>query len=203
MPEPNVISYNSKELLAQYDPRQRMREYLSLLREENRRTNLVSRETNIAGLTSLYAESLIPLQLLSGSEFDSYLDIGSGGGYPAIPLALSGQVQKLTLVERIHKKAAALQRMSLALSLPVQIVPLSIEQMKSDKTYDLITLRLVKLDRPILRAVEKLLAPGSLFAYFSSTELTPASSDISKAVYHYRIDSQTITKSLTLFKKQS
>lgn len=52
-------------------------------------------------------DSLTALPLLAGTT--SLLDLGSGAGYPGLPLALAGQVERVALVDSIGKKARFLE----------------------------------------------------------------------------------------------
>jgi 16S rRNA (guanine527-N7)-methyltransferase len=51
------------------------------------------------------ADSLAGLPLLNAMKVDRLLDLGSGGGYPAIPLAVAMALGDLVLVESVRKKA--------------------------------------------------------------------------------------------------
>lgn len=58
------------------------------------------------------ADSLAALPLLRGERPDGLLDIGSGAGYPGLPLALALPVRRLALVESTAKKARFLEVVS-------------------------------------------------------------------------------------------
>jgi hypothetical protein len=85
------VSFDITELLAKYDPKGKLESYHDLLMAENQRVNLVSRETTREDFERLIAESLLPLEILT-SGFGSYLDIGSGGGFPAVPILMTERV---------------------------------------------------------------------------------------------------------------
>ena len=55
------------------------------------------------------ADSLAGLGWLDTRKVDRLIDLGSGGGYPAIPLGLALQLRDLVLVESIGKKARFLE----------------------------------------------------------------------------------------------
>jgi 16S rRNA (guanine527-N7)-methyltransferase len=55
------------------------------------------------------ADSLAALSLLQAEGLDALLDIGSGAGYPGLPLALTLPVRRLALVESTAKKARFLE----------------------------------------------------------------------------------------------
>lgn len=145
----------------------RLAAYKQLLFAENESINLVSRETDDAGFLKLAAESLLPLdQLNEGAR--SYLDIGSGGGFPAIPVMLARRFPtESLLVERTQKKAAALERICGKLGLRVRIEPINLADLSVNRQFELITLRYVSLDHDLLKRIRSLLHPGGTFIYYS------------------------------------
>lgn len=90
----------------------RLARYLTLVREWNDYASLVS-QADLARLSSRHlpdALSLAPVIKRLGCESGALLDIGSGGGFPAIPLGIAMPGLKVTLVERSQKKLAFLQK---------------------------------------------------------------------------------------------
>ncbi|RKX29792.1 MAG: hypothetical protein DRP47_00870 [Candidatus Zixiibacteriota bacterium] len=164
--------YNQSELLTRIDPDNRIAVYFDLLSQENKRINLVSRETIAGHLPKLTAESLEPLEILEQSHIHRYLDIGSGGGFPAVPILLTRNIENVTLVERTLKKVAALRRILLALNLKAGIAPVTFEEFKPlDNDYDLITMRLVKLTSRLLNRIIPLLSSKGVFVYYAQAKL--------------------------------
>lgn len=62
-----------------------------------------------------------------GNPAETWLDIGSGGGFPGIVLAIMG-AQKMVLVESDQRKAAFLREMARQFSLPVVVHAKRIDQ---------------------------------------------------------------------------
>jgi 16S rRNA (guanine527-N7)-methyltransferase len=93
-----------------------------LLRRWNDKQNLVSRGTLDELWSRHIADSLQVLPLLEESDAN-LLDLGSGGGFPAIPLAiaLKGRA-RLTLVEAIGKKASFLKTVNRELDLGLSVL---------------------------------------------------------------------------------
>jgi len=85
--------------------------FAALLRKWNAVQNLVSRETENALWERHIVDSLQVLPLVR-AEDQRFLDVGSGGGMPALPLAiaLKGGPASFTLVEPIGKKVAFLRQ---------------------------------------------------------------------------------------------
>ncbi|WP_108396736.1 16S rRNA (guanine(527)-N(7))-methyltransferase RsmG [Devosia submarina] len=84
--------------------------YAQLLRKWQPVQNLVSRETLDHLWTRHFVDSLQVLRLLKPSDRE-FLDFGSGGGFPALPLAiaLKGEKHHFTLVEPISRKVSFLR----------------------------------------------------------------------------------------------
>jgi len=57
---------------------------------------------------SLAAVPLLLARRVDGSKADAFLDLGSGGGFPGVPLAAVIPVTRAALVESVGKKAAFL-----------------------------------------------------------------------------------------------
>ena len=94
------FSVRIEEILQKHSKNGSLDDYLSLLTLENEKTNLVSRETSAADLKRLIAESLVPFEKLELKTVNNYLDIGSGGGLPAIPIILTKNPPESVLIER-------------------------------------------------------------------------------------------------------
>lgn len=97
-----------------------MRQYLSLILEANKVTNL-TRITSLDEAELLHIEdSLVGLPEVTDSPEGLYGDLGSGGGFPGVPLALASGRQTL-LVDSVKKKMSLVQQVLDELSLSDQI----------------------------------------------------------------------------------
>lgn len=91
--------------------------FVALLLDANRTTNL-TRVTAPEAVARLHLlDSLAALPMLDAREPEEVIDLGSGGGLPAIPLALARPGVRWTLVDSIGKKAALLREFVVALDL--------------------------------------------------------------------------------------
>jgi 16S rRNA (guanine527-N7)-methyltransferase len=89
----------------------RLRRYCELLLQWNRRvSNLISRNDEPRILSRHLIESLEPAHWLQSAGADRWLDFGSGGGFPAIPLAIAGVGSHWTLVESRRTKTLFLRK---------------------------------------------------------------------------------------------
>ena len=96
--------------------------YANLLRKWQAVQNLVSRETLDQVWTRHFADSLQVLPLLSEND-QTFLDLGSGGGFPALPLAIAnkGSSRKFVLVEPTSRKVSFLRTVARELDLNVVV----------------------------------------------------------------------------------
>ena len=116
--------------------------YEALLRKWNAVQNLVSRETLDALRTRHFRDSLQLMTWVRPSDRVA-LDIGSGGGFPAIPLAIASRSleRRFILLEPTVKKAAFLKTVARELALPVTVEAVRAEAFDSRETIDLVTSR--------------------------------------------------------------
>jgi 16S rRNA (guanine527-N7)-methyltransferase len=113
--------------------------FAGLLIKWNKTHNLVSRETVDALWPRHIADSLQLLPLVGASD-RVFLDIGSGGGFPAIPLAIALRRQHI-LVEPVGKKASFLKAVSRELRLDLRVENRRAEDVGDFPQIDVITAR--------------------------------------------------------------
>ena len=119
---------------------QKLEQFSEILLKWNKTHNLSGAKTK-EEISFQIKDSIYPLEFLG--EFDTLLDIGSGGGFPAIPLAILKNDANFTLVEPIKKKVAFLNYIKLKLSLTnIEIINKRIEDVVQ-KSYDIITSKAV------------------------------------------------------------
>jgi len=80
-------------------------------------SNLISRNDEIRLVDRHIAESLAPARMLAASGCERFVDFGSGGGLPAIPLMLAGVGSFWTLVESRRNKTLFLRKIQQDLKL--------------------------------------------------------------------------------------
>ncbi|NKQ34897.1 MAG: 16S rRNA (guanine(527)-N(7))-methyltransferase RsmG [Chloroflexi bacterium] len=97
--------------------------YLALLLEWNERMNLTAVRDPLAIQIRHFLDSLSCLQMMGDVNGRSLIDIGTGAGFPGLPLKIACPDLQLTLVESVQKKARFLQVVVDDLALPdVKIV---------------------------------------------------------------------------------
>lgn len=127
---------------------QQLEVFVQLLREWNQRVNLVSRRDVDHLWEHHILPSLIPLKLLNLPIGDRCLDIGSGGGFPAMPLKIVRPDLQFLLVESVRKKSLFLRKVIQELSLErIAVVNQRVETLHTtaafQQAFDWVTARAV------------------------------------------------------------
>jgi len=109
--------------------------FAALLKKWQRIQNLVSRETLGAVWQRHFADSLQLMPLLTVDDRE-LLDIGSGGGFPALPLAIAskGLDRHFTLVEPTARKVSFLRTVARELGLNVTVIGRRSDEIDSRET---------------------------------------------------------------------
>lgn len=149
----------------------RMGLYLALLLETNRKFNLTAITDPADAWRKHIFDSLTLLPWIGATAAKRVIDLGSGGGLPGIPLAISMPGVQFVLVEATGKKATFLEQAVAELGLSnVRIINDRAETLGQDqdthrRRYDVVTARavgrltvLVELAVPLLRVGGHLLA---------------------------------------------
>lgn len=135
--------------------------FSALLSKWNAVQNLVSRETVDALWTRHIVDSLQVLPLLCPTD-ERFLDVGSGGGLPALPLAiaLKGGSAQFVLVEPIGKKVAFLRQAIRQLALPAAVHAGRTDSFDSRETsFDVITSRALAALPTLLELIHPFFGP--------------------------------------------
>ena len=156
----------------------RLAKFLSFLLEKNKAMNLISARSagpDILVGTHLFDALLgLPLLPCPRDRPIRLLDLGSGGGFPAIPLLLVRTDLEGTLVESSGKKAAYLREALARLALTARVVnarfPDSFPMGKNPR-YDVLTTRAVASAGRLVRAAQPLLSPGAKALLWTSEPL--------------------------------
>jgi 16S rRNA (guanine527-N7)-methyltransferase len=148
--------------------------YLRLLLRWNQRMNLTGLTDDDAGIDRLLVEPLVAAEQLPCGPL-RVIDVGSGGGSPAIPMRLRRPEVALRMVERKGRKAAFLREAVRHLALTGSTVEArSYEEVGANlveaERADVVTVRAVRLDDAGLRAVAGLLVSGGQLFLFERRE---------------------------------
>ncbi|HZX29757.1 MAG TPA: 16S rRNA (guanine(527)-N(7))-methyltransferase RsmG [Rhodocyclaceae bacterium] len=130
--------------------------YRDLLLKWNKTYNLTALRDPEQAISHHLLDSLA---ILPWVEAGSLLDVGSGGGLPGIPLAISRPDLQVTLVDAVQKKATFLQQAAIELALPnARALHARVETLTGQ--YTQITSRAFSDLAEFTRLTRHLLAPG-------------------------------------------
>lgn len=102
-----IILNQLKNLLKEFNIEknlQEMVEFLNILFKWNESVNLVSKNDLNIIVERHFKDSLLALKFLNEQKYKEIVDIGSGNGFPSIPLAIVFKEKNFTLVEIKEKK---------------------------------------------------------------------------------------------------
>ena len=121
------------------DQTNQLADYKAHLIAWNKTHNLISKK-QANNIESHIAESLI----ISSSLNKNIVDLGSGGGFPGIPLAIFNPGKHFTLIDGNGKKTRFLFQVKLTLDLSsIQIRNCRVEHYQTDRQIDMVVTRAV------------------------------------------------------------
>ena len=110
------------------------------------------------------------------------IDVGSGGGSPAIPMKLARPGAAFTLVESKTRKCAFLREAGRQLKIDLSVETARYEMLLSrpefHEAFDALTMRAVKVEPRVLMSLQALLRPGGEFLLFRG----PSSGEVASNV---------------------
>jgi 16S rRNA (guanine527-N7)-methyltransferase len=132
----------------------------------NERLGLVSLKAPDDLVVKHLLDSLASWATLEAFGFGSQVDLGSGAGFPGIPLALTFPQATTVLVERMERRAGFLNATLGVLGRSdVTVLQRTFEEVK-DK-FDVVTFRAVfPLDAKLVKKMKRLLNPGGRIAAY-------------------------------------
>lgn len=146
--------------------------YLSELSRWNQRINLTALPLAFpipdATIDKLIVEPLVATTLLPSAS-RVWVDLGSGGGSPAVPLRTVWRNGSLTMVESRERKCAFLREVVRRVGLSsTQVLTGRVEALHRDGLVELVTIRAVKVDDQVAQLLRGLVAPGGFLLAFGS-----------------------------------
>lgn len=136
--------------------------YMNELLRWNKAYNLTAITKQEDIINKHFLDSLL-YSLAMPTEPLSVCDVGSGAGFPGIPLALVMKQTKFTLVEPSRKKAAFLAHLRQLLQLSnVRVINSRVEELV-DSTFEVITTRALFDARQLVKKTERLLSDGGFY----------------------------------------
>ena len=151
--------------------------YLQDVMKWNEKTNLTGHKSEEEMVGNLFIDSLACTKVLLPDTDCSILDIGTGAGFPGIPIAIACPQQGITLVEPNLKKVAFLHHIIGSLGLPnVRVEPCRIEQFSEKpefrEKFDWVFTKALRFD-VVLAYVTPLLSECGKCVFCRAEPLTP------------------------------
>lgn len=121
--------------------------YKNMLLEWNEKFNLtaITEPTDIA--IKHFLDSLLLLKVMKIPNQAKLIDIGTGAGFPAIPLKIVRQDLRITLLDSLNKRLSFLKELSAKLDIDCELVHARAEDAAKDinhrERYDIVTSRAV------------------------------------------------------------
>lgn len=146
--------------------------YLLLLERWNTRMNLTALDRPDDAVDRLLVEPMLAArEIAPGAR--SLIDIGSGGGSPALPLKIARPDLTLTMVEAKTRKSVFLREVVRHLGLSnCQVETVRFEQLLARPAFlealDVLAIRAVRVEVQELRTLQAFLAPGGQMLWFLS-----------------------------------
>lgn len=168
-----------------------LRAFEELVRKWNPKINLVSK----ASLDDLWNRHIVDsaqLYELAPDTYRSWVDIGSGGGFPGIVLAIIAKAKQpnaiFTLIEADQRKAAFLRNAARELSLSVNVLAERIEE-AAPQAADVVSARALTALSGLLPFINRHLHPGGV-ALLHKGQRFQAEIDDARRSWHFdlRVD---------------
>ena len=156
----------------------RLTAYYELLSRWNRKINLTSLDSPDEAIDRLLLEPIAAARHLPAADV-SIMDIGSGGGSPAIPLKLVTPAASLTMVEVKARKSAFLREAVRSLGLENTTVETSryeelLARPELHERFGVLSLRAVRVEVRTLLTLQAFVVPSGLIFLFRG----PSGSDV-------------------------
>jgi 16S rRNA (guanine527-N7)-methyltransferase len=147
----------------------RLVKHYEMLCKWNQRFNLTRITRPREAATLNYAESLYGARFTGQAK--TILDIGSGAGFPAIPIAIALPQVAVTVIEANQRKSLFLTEAKFELPLPnVKVMTARLEDVDSSE-YDVLTCRAIDRAETMLPSVISRLADGQRLMLYCVQQL--------------------------------
>ena len=149
--------------------------YVEKLRRWNARINLTALADNDEGLDRLVIEPVSAARYLPKTGW--LIDVGSGGGSPAVPIKIVHPRLSLRMVESKARKGAFLREVSRELALRnVEVDVCRYEELLArpelHEKHNVLTVRAVRMGRNALRNLQAFVRPGGVVGLFRGRGVT-------------------------------
>ena len=144
------------------DAARRMEQHIALVEKWNRVHNLTAVREASQMVVVHVLDSLTLLPHLGDAK--RVVDVGTGAGFPGIPLAIARPDIDFTLLDSSHKKCTFLEQVRAELQLSnVQVACERVEQFRPEKRFDAVVSRAFAELSDFVTQSQHLAAPGARF----------------------------------------
>ena len=173
------------ELIEKYFPeltekqKQQFGQLSALYKDWNSKINVISRKDIDDLYTRHVLHSLGIAKVHVFKENESVLDVGTGGGFPGIPLAILYPKTQFLLIDSIGKKIKVVNEIATALHLKnVNAQQIRAEEVKGQ--FDFVVSRAVTRIKPFYGWVRNKIKPGGSILYLKGGDLTEEMKELKK-----------------------
>ncbi len=152
--------------------------FYALYAEYNSHTNISGIRSETDVYTKHFLDSLMTLssirELLKIKTPLKILDLGTGGGFPAIPLAiaLSGEAVQIWALDSVAKKTKFVSNVKEELGLDnLEVLRSRVEDLTSDYSFDIILSRALAQLSETLPKLARFLAKDALYIAYKKTDI--------------------------------
>ena len=168
----DILARGLPQLRVSPDVIPRLEEFSRLLLEKNQVMNLtaITEPDQVATLHLLDSLSLLPLADFAGK---TAVDVGTGAGFPGVPLAIAVPESRITLLDSLGKRVDFLRESCAALGLSNAVcVQARVEEFAGDRreSFDLAVSRAVAALPVLCELCLPLVKPGGAFIAMKSVD---------------------------------
>ncbi len=151
--------------------------YAQLLVEWNQKMNLTAITDDEGIAYKHFVDSLVPLSLLGSDAFSGkhLIDVGTGAGFPGLPLKIACPEMELTMVDSLKKRVGFLKEVCSQLSLQADVFHLRAEEAghreELRESFDYATARAVAHLRELSEYCLPFVRVGGYFLAFKAGEI--------------------------------
>ena len=180
--------------MADFEIKTNFTKYKTLFLEENSKLNLISKkDEEFLYEKHIYDSLAIKLFFEKyGISSGRLLDIGCGGGFPCVPIAIEFPDMKVTGIDSIKKKINAINRIKEGLALEnLETICGRVENLKAQK-FDIITSRAVAKLHKIAEYALPLLKKDGYFAAYKSKKAIEELEEAKPVLARYKAEIKDI-----------
>lgn len=166
---------------------EQLRQYMEGVLSWNEKVNLTAITDRDAFVQKHYIDSLLCAESLAFTDSSSICDVGTGGGFPGVPLAVCYPDKEFVLMDSLQKRVKIVRELCEEIGLRnVTVLHGRAEELARKKEYrenfDLCVSRAVANMQVLSEYCLPFVKPGGYFIAYKSADCEPEISDASRAI---------------------